>query len=604
MKRRVGRIISISALTLSAISLSLGCGSTSGDGGDGDGDGDNGGICEPGRTYCAGPDESEVWECNGDGTGGKFVEACPADLACSYGSCVTACEKAENDPSNVGCEFWAVDLDNEAFDTEFGVSNDAAAQQFAVGVANEDDDTPVEVTVWKNTARFGDPIAEEVVTTVMIPPNEMVRIDLPQREVDGTMGQNGNYVRYSGSGTFVSSHAFRIVSTGPVVAYQFNPIVQQFSNDASVLIPVQALGSDYYVIGWPTANPCGPPSGPLHMESIPDHTAVTVVGVLPDTDVEVMPTHPVKATGGPSGMQIATTARGVSIGATIGPYDVVNLESDQPEVDIQECFNYLDRDGDFTGTVVRSSKPVAVFTSLERGIGLGGAEPPDPPGWDGTTCCTDHMEEQMLPTTALGWQFTVNRSPVRSTDPGYVEPDLYRILGTVDGTVVTTNLPPPNDRITVNAGRQKTFHAYRGFTAKAEGGAIVLAQVLISQGYIPQGGTGDPDLVVFPPAEQQRDHYLFLVPPTWEQNYMALAVPEGATVSVDGLGLDLMAGCTPGEIGELEGTMFRQVTCAVDEGSHRVESDRPLGLTVYGYYNVGSYAYPGGSDLEVINPVE
>ena len=72
----------------------------------------------------------------------------------------------------------------------------------------------------------------------------------------------------------------------------------------------------------------------------------------------------------------------------------------------------------------------------------------------------------------------------------------------------------------------------------------------------------------------------------------------------DGLGLDLMAGCTEGEIGELDGTMFRQVTCAVGEGSHRVESDRPLGLTVYGYYNVGSYAYPGGSDLEVINPVE
>lgn len=603
MKRRVGRLFSISALAVGALSMVAGCASSGDDEGGGDGDGDNGGICTPGETYCAGEDEGEVWECNGDGTGGKFVTDCPADLACSYGECVTACDKAAADPSNVGCEFWAVDLDNEAFDIEIGASNDAAAQQFALGVANEND-TPVDVTVSKNTASFGDPITEEVVTTVTIPGNDMVRIDLPQREVDGTMGQNGAYHMGSGSGSFVSSHAFRIVSTGPVVAYQFNPIVQQFSNDASVLIPVQALGSDYYVIGWPTANPCGPPSGPLHMDSIPDHTAVTVVGVLPDTDVSVMPTHPVKATGGPSGMQIAATARGAAIDASIGPYDVINLESDQPEVEIQECFDYLDRDGDFTGTVVRSSKPVAVFTSLERGIGLGGAEPPDPPDWDGNDCCTDHMEEQMLPTTALGWQFTVNRSPIRSTDPGYVEPDLYRILGTVDGTVVTTNLPGPYDTIRVNAGQQKTFHAYRGFTAKSEGGAVVLAQVLVSQGLIPQGGIGDPDLVVFPPAEQQRDHYLFLVPPTWEQNYMALAVPEGAQVSVDGLGLDLMAGCYDGEIGEMEGTMFRQVTCAVGEGAHRVESDRPLGLTVYGYYNVGSYAYPGGSDLEVINPVE
>ena len=601
MKRRVGRSFSISARWLSALSLSLACGGA-GDGGAGD-DGDSGSVCEPGQTYCGGADEDEIWECNGDGTGGRFVEDCPADLACSHGECVTACDKAAADPSNVGCEFWAVDLDNEAFDTEIGASNDAAAQQFAVAVANEND-TPVEVTVTKNTARFGDPIEETVVTTVTVAANDMVRIDLPQREVDGTMGQNGSYERGSGSGTFVSSHAYRIVSSGPVVAYQFNPIVQQFSNDASVLIPVQALGSNYYVIGWPTANPCGPPSGPLHMDSIPDRTAITVVGVMPDTQVDVQPTHPVARSGGPSGLSIAATARGANLSATIGPYDVVNLESDQPEVDIQECFNYLDRDGDFTGSVVRSTRPVAVFTSLERGIGLGGAEPPDPPGWDGDSCCTDHMEEQMLPTTALGWKFAVNRSPVRSTDPDYVEPDVYRILGTVDGTVVTTNLPNPYDTIRVDAGQQKTFHAYRGFTAKAEGGAIVLAQVLVSQGYIPEGGIGDPDLIVFPAAEQQRDRYLFLVPPTWEMNYMALSVPDGATVSVDGLGLELMNGCYEGEIGDMDGTTYRQVTCAVAEGAHRVESDLPLGLTVYGYYNVGSYGYPGGSDVEVINPVE
>ena len=599
MTRRVGRITFISALSLSVISS---CGGSGGDGSPGDGD--NGGICEPGETYCAGADENEVWECNDDGTGGRFVETCPADLACSYGECVTPCEKAADDPSNVGCEFWAVDLDNEAFDIELGVSNDAAAQQYAIAVANEND-TPVDVTVWKNTARFGDPIEEAVVAQVTVPANDMVRIDLPQREVDGTMGQNAPYERGMGSGTFVSSHAYRVVSTGPVVAYQFNPIVQQFSNDASVLIPVQALGSNYYLIGWPTANPCGVKSGPLHIDSVPDRTAVTVIGVMPDTDVEVIPTHPVEASGGPSGMAIAATARGAAVSGRIGPYDVMNLESDQPEVDdIQECFDHLDRDGDFTGTVVRSSKPVAVFTSLERGIGLGGAEPPDPPGWDGTTCCTDHLEEQMLPTTALGWNFTVNRSPIRSTDPDYVEPDIYRILGTVDGTVVTTNLPPPHDRFAVDAGTQKTFHAYRGFTATAEGGAIVLAQVLVSQGLIPQGGIGDPTLIVFPPAEQQRDRYLFLVPPSWELNYMALAVPDGAEVTLDGLGLDLVQGCQDGEIGEMEATTFRQVTCAVSEGVHRVESDRPLGLTVYGYYNVGSYGYPGGSDVEVINPVE
>ena len=602
MKPGVGRIFA-RALAAALLAGGVSCGALDGDDGGGEGGGTEGDICTPGANYCAGEDGDEVWQCNDAGTGGRFVEDC-GDLSCWAGSCVTDCERAARDPSNVGCEFWAVDLPNEAFDMGLGVSNDAAAQQFAVAIANEND-YPVEVTIWRNAARFGDPVAEEVVTTVTVAPEDMQRIDLPQREVNGTMGQNASYVRNSGSGTFVSSHGYRIVTSGPVVAYQFNPIVQQYSNDASVLIPVQALGDHYYVVGWPTANPCGPPPGdPLHQESVPDHTAVTIVGAHPDTEVQIVPTHPIAASGGMTGAAIAATPAGQPIQLTIGAYDVVNLSSDQPRVPIQECFNQLDRDGDLTGTLVVSDRPVAVFSSLERGIGLGGAQPPDPPGWDGETCCTDHLEEQMLPTAALGWEFVVSRSPIRSTDPSYAEPDLYRILGTVDGTTVTTNLPAPHDRFQVGAGQHVTFHADRGFTARAEGGAIVLAQVLVSQGYIPQGGIGDPTLIVFPPAEQHRDGYLFLVPPTFSQNYMVLALPDGAQVTVDGLGIELMTGCTEGAIGDLGDTRMRQLTCAVSEGVHRVEADRPVGLTVYGYYSVGSYGYPGGADMEIINPVE
>jgi hypothetical protein len=102
------------------------------------------------------------------------------------------------------------------------------------------------------------------------------------------MGQNGAYVRYSGSGTFVSPHAYHVVTSGPVVAYQFNPIVQQYSNDASILIPIQALGRHYYVWGWPTANPCGPPPGMFGFDgSIPDRTSITIVGVEDNTSVTV-----------------------------------------------------------------------------------------------------------------------------------------------------------------------------------------------------------------------------------------------------------------------------------------------------------------------------
>ena len=39
------------------------------------------------------------------------------------------------------------------------------------------------------------------------------------------------------------------------------------------------------------------------------------------------------------------------------------------------------------------------------------------------------------------------------------------------------------------------------------------------------------------------------------------------------------------------------------EGRHVATSDKPFGLGVYGYYNVGSYAYIGGSDIKIINPL-
>jgi hypothetical protein len=319
--------------------------------------------------------------------------------------------------------------------------------------------------------------------------------------------------------------------------------------------------------------------------------------------VQVFPTHPISATGGDSGLSFAATPAGTPLEFDIGPYDVVNLASDQPQVSIIECFNFLDRDGDFTGSQVISNKPVIVFSNLERGIGTGGAEPPDPPGWDGETCCTDHMEQQMFPVTALGWDFAISRSPVRSTSSSYEEPDIYRILATVDGTTVTTSLPPPHAQFNLNAGEWTTFHSYGGFTVHAEGGAVMMGQYLLSQGYIPEGGIGDPTFIVFPAADQHRDEYVFLVPTTFEDNYMVLAMPDTAGVEIDG-DSEFGPNCEIRPIGALNGVNYQQMTCEMTEGVHTVRATEPVGLSVYGYYNVGSYGYPGGSDVKIINPID
>ena len=93
-------------------------------------------VCQPGYQSCDPNDDHNILACKDDGSGYDVVDTCPADQACLDGNCLTACDAAEMDPSSVGCHFFAVDLDNEAVTTLGGITNDAAAQQFAVAVAN------------------------------------------------------------------------------------------------------------------------------------------------------------------------------------------------------------------------------------------------------------------------------------------------------------------------------------------------------------------------------------------------------------------------------------------------------------------------------------
>jgi len=546
----------------------------------------------------------------GGGSGDDDDTSCPADCpdgtVCSNGTCKGPCAAALDMPSNVGCEFWAADLDNEAFNL-IGATNNAASSQFAVVAANNND-YPVTVDVTKNAARVGDPVNEQPVMSVTVPPRTASRIDLPQREVDGSMGQNGTYTANSGTGTFVSPHAYHVVSSGPVVVYQFNPIVQQFSNDASTLIPIQALGSDYLIIGYPTANPCGNPALPV--DSIPDHSSITIVPTANDTHVTVTPTHPITASGGDSGIPIPTVAKNGTLSLTLGLYDVANLESDQPSGDIFACIN-SGQDGDFTGSQIHSDKPVVVFTSGERGIGFGGATNVKfPPDWDDSSaggddlCCTDHLEEQLLPITALGREFAIARSPIRSTDSsGWVEPDIVRVVATLDGTVITTNLPAPNDTITLQARQQKSFAATTGFTMESNL-PIEVATYLVSQHFVKHGYIGDPSQLLMPAAEQFRKDYVFLIPGTFQSNYIVMAKPSNANIVLDGLPLAMQQNCYTGSIGTVGGVQYDQVTCPALEGHHTVVADVPFGLSVFGYYNVGSYAFVGGSDVKIINPIE
>lgn len=524
--------------------------------------------CAPGKTTCVGND---VHECVAGGKPGAFIETCNASAGeiCKDGECKTECEIADGAPSNVGCEFWAVDLPNER-----GL-NDAASQPWGVVLSNAGLGH-AQVTIERNQANPGEPPKLETVHTTTIGPGQLETVGLPRAEITGWTTATADPPGPPGS--FLSSKAFRVTSTAPLVVYQFNNFTNNFSNDASLLMPRNGLGSLYRVIGYNTANPIAVPGLPVP-PGIPDRTSVTIVGVTNGTQVTVTAGGAVVADG--NGI-IPALAKGATFTRTLGPFDVLNLSSDGIP-------------GDLTGTIVESTQPVVVFTSGERII-LGGPDgAPEPPGYDpGDLCCTDHFEEQLFPVTSLGKEFVISRSPIRS-DGGYAEPDVLRFLGVAAAAQVTTNLPPPFDSFTLQPGELKETWTTQDIVVESSE-PISIAQILVSAGFT-STYKGDPAFTLFPPTEQYRTEYQFLIPPSWTANHFVIAAPKGGTYTLDGSPL---SGCTTASAGTLAGTEYEVQRCSVSEGTHRVVGDIAFGITVYGYGNVGSYAFAGGADVKPI----
>jgi len=514
-----------------------------------------------------------VHRCDNDGRpGAEATQTCDvaAAMLCRRGACVSACQLAESQPSNVGCEFWAVDLDQQdAF-------NDPASAPWGVAISNVGE-SPARVTVEINTAPVGEPPRPMTVAELTVTAGSLRAIGLPTRELDCGTRPND----YASPGTCLSSNAFRIRSTSPILVYQFNVFANASSNDASLLLPANSLGRVYRVIGWPAGHPVSVLGTPI------DRSYVTVVGVRANTRVTVRPTWRIRGNA-----PIAATLPGGEITVTLGPFDVLNLETDDGTLQ-----DNLATITDLSGTSVVSSEPVAVFSGVESAGAPGGVlEVPTPPGWkSGQTCCLDHLEDQMFPVESIGTRYVIPRSPVRSTS-GFREADILRFVGAAEPTTVTTTLPAPFDAFTLQPGEVRTTWTQDNVTVTATR-PVIVGQILVANQYVDGPAVGDPSLTVFPPVDQFRSDYVILTPGSWTQSWGVFVAEPGATVTVDGTA---PTGCITEPAGALAGVLYETRRCPLSVGVHRLAGDRAFGVVVYGYGAAGSYAFVGGADVRRI----
>lgn len=555
--------------------------------------------CVPGTIGCD-PSGAPA-RCADDGTWRPTAERCEAieGGGCEEGRCVDLCELAVSRRSYEGCELYAVDLDSYG-----GASLDASRQQFAVIVSNPSTRS-ARVRVEVEDGPIGGASAVRTVASADIAPSGLQVFELPRREVDGSSERGSN----DGTHTALTSAAFRIVSTVPVIAYQFNPLVNEgrFSADASLLLPSSALGTRYTVVGWPQC--FGP--GPVEDGSEQIRAFVTIVGTAPGTEVTVTMGPGVRRVAGGSGLEPSRAGDVVTV--TLDAFDVLNLETAR-------------RGGDFSGTRVEASAPVAVFS---------GNESADVPFYEDPalrTGAADHLEEQLPPDAVLGRAFAIALQPQRTravssamASPPFAvveEPEWLRLVSAEERAVnVRTTLEAPYDAFTVEPGETVTIVVRQNAWIEADGKLSAMqflaGQELVGIPFSLPGG--DPSSLVVPALEQLRDRYALLTPFGFAFDFVSVVAPATASVRLDGTPVEML-GCETEPLPTLASTApyvvhrcqlsFPSIGPApgyvIDpsrqaDGVHVVESDLPVGVSVYGFDQFISYAYPGGLDLRPLD---
>lgn len=540
-------------------------------------------ACEPGERRCNG--DQVVVECNAEGTRLDVVDTCNGARTgrqCDLGECVELCELNKKVKTNVGCDYWAADLDNALVPGGDGFLN-AARAPYAIVVSNPHPDYTAEVSVYNNEGlvqlESGSPAQTQV------PPLGLHVFNLPHRDIDGTG---------------ITPRAYRVRSSIPIVAYQFNPLDNEevFSNDASLLLPSHVLGGEYYVM-----------TREQSFARLRGFLTVIALGDEPVT-VDVTVTAPTQPGPGIPAMQPGDTFQTV-----LRQFDVLNIESGAPGADLTGSYISADDDvvvfaGSEAANVPNTNGCVDIDPMTGMGVCQASVLDPDIPltqcrdNYDCNsaglnTCCADHLEQQLFPTKTWGKRYVASKSYDRGE-----ESDYWRVLALDDETKIET-VPPQTPIPNLDAGEWFEFGSREHFELISDK-PVLLGQFLASE-HAPNpnwrdrlepgdAATGDPAFILAVPEEQYRPDFVFLAPDKYEFDFVSMIAPVAAEVLFD----DQPVPADWEPVGD--GAEWKVARFPIGDGVHFINSDLPLSVIVYGYDQYVSYGYPAGLNLDVVDP--
>lgn len=335
----------------------------------------------------------------------------------------------------------------------------------------------------------------------------------------------------------VSELSIRFVTDRPVIAAQFNPLnnVFAFSNDGSLLLPEPAFGTEYIAATLPSVMP------PPIIKSPTVWGYVTVAATAPgETQVTVVPRCPTEA-----GPELPSFPAGEPAEFTLQQWQVLNLNG------------LADTNGtnDLTGTLVTTDKPAAAFS--------------------GHQCMSissncDHLETQLLPVSAWGNSYIAVSTGNKA--------DIFRVISGADDNLITAIPPVPGvSGVTLQKGQWVESKAAHDFQVAGTGPLQVVQYLTVD----------DPSMSILVPTDRFLDDYPVLVPAGFANNSLIVIRKPGALVTLDQIPIS-------GSTATVGAGQWERVIVWVGAGVHRVASDAPFGLMLYGWDSAVSYLVPGG----------
>lgn len=500
-------------------------------------------LCSPGMRICKSP--TQVTTCNDEGDAWVDAEVCPAGGLCDGGVCLSPCDVNIKAGSYLGCDYWAMDLDNIE-------ESESAPVGIVVSVpANK---TATEVTISTGGVVL-DPSSLGVANG-LVQPGEVKTFILPSGfDIDGTQK---------------TDKTFHIETTAPVAVHQFNPLNGDnvYTNDASLLIPSNVTGKEYVVMSWPHRN-----------DGITLRGFFTVIATQEGfTEIKVVPSATVAA-----GFGVAQLSPGNPYIFVLAQGEGINFETDG------------EHGSDLTGSTVHASKKISVIAGHEcANVPLG------------ISAC-DHLEQQLFPLESWSSDYFADAFKARSSSqvdiyrviagatdvtvttqppvPGY---EMFKLqkgswiqFASADSFKISSDGP-------ILVGHYLTGAKYPGAVDRPECEFSAVGK--------PEP-IGDPAFTLAAPVKRYLKEYAVLTPHGYMdgENYVNIIAPDGTGVTIDGIPISAPFKSIPG-------TGYSIATQGVVPGVHTVKADKAFGLTAYGYDCDVSYAYPGGLKLKSIDP--